>query len=111
GLVTNGTVQTASLAAVYLVDIILLCVLQPFSNSVVQWVETVLVTVDAMTLGLMVWASILDPDSTGDKSTLDTIYAGCMLIQTLGILLLTIPIYADTFIVLFFQVRVQAKKV
>lgn len=43
GLVTNGTVQTAFLAAIYLVDIILLCVLQPFSNSVVQWVETVLV--------------------------------------------------------------------
>lgn len=43
GLVRNGTVQTASLAMIYLVDIVLLCVLRPFSNSVVQWLETVLV--------------------------------------------------------------------
>lgn len=43
GLVTNGTVQTASLAAIYLADIVILCVLKPFSNSVVQWLETLLV--------------------------------------------------------------------
>lgn len=47
GLVTNGTVQTASLAVIYLVDIVLLCMLRPFSNSVVQWVETVLVRLGA----------------------------------------------------------------
>ncbi|CAN0434084.1 unnamed protein product, partial [Ectocarpus sp. 8 AP-2014] len=81
GLVTNGTVQTASLAVIYLVDIALLCILRPFSNSVVQWVETVLVTADALTLGLMVWASVLDPDMHEDKRKLDGIYAGCMLIQ------------------------------
>ncbi|CAN0508745.1 unnamed protein product, partial [Laminaria digitata] len=44
GLITNGTVQTASLFLLYLVDIILLCVLRPFSNSIIQWVETVLVS-------------------------------------------------------------------
>ncbi|CAN0418815.1 unnamed protein product, partial [Ectocarpus sp. 12 AP-2014] len=110
GLVTNGTVQTASLAVIYLVDIALLCMLRPFSNSVVQWVETVLVTADALTLGLMVWASVLDPDMDQDKRKLDGIYASCMLIQTLGIFLLTIPIYADTFIVLFFQIRKKASK-
>ncbi|CAN0317827.1 unnamed protein product [Ectocarpus fasciculatus] len=110
GLVTNGTVQTASLAVIYLVDIALLCMLRPFSNSVVQWVETVLVTADAITLALMVWASVLDPNMYEDKRKLDGIYAGCMLIQTLGIFLLTIPIYADTFIVLFFQIRKKAGK-
>lgn len=46
GLVVNGTVQTASLAMIYLVDIVLLLMLRPFSNSVVQWLETVLVRYD-----------------------------------------------------------------
>eukprot|EP00903_Cladosiphon_okamuranus_P021845 g20085.t1 len=104
GLVTNGVVQTASLATIYLVDIVLLCMLRPFSNSVVQWLETILVAADALTLVLMVWASILNPTVEGELSTIDNIYFGCVLIQTLGIFLLTIPIYADTIVVLLSQI-------
>lgn len=36
---------------------------------------------DAVTLGLMVWASILDPDRRSDRITIDLIYLICMMIQ------------------------------
>lgn len=39
------------------------------------------VTADALTLGLMVWASVLDPDVAGEKETIDYIYLSCMLVQ------------------------------
>lgn len=48
------------------------------------WSVVVQVTVDTLTLGLMVWASILDPDVSGDKRRIDSIYVGCMLIQVGG---------------------------
>jgi len=48
------------------------------SSSVLQ------VTADTLTLGLMVWASALDPDISGEKKTIDNIYVGCMLIQVGG---------------------------
>lgn len=39
------------------------------------------VSADALTLGLMVWASTLDPNDSGDLKTIDNIYVGCILIQ------------------------------
>lgn len=36
---------------------------------------------DALTLGLMVWASTLKPSLEGDMRTIDNIYVGCVLIQ------------------------------
>lgn len=39
------------------------------------------VSADALTLGLMVWASALDPSVEGDMITIDNIYISCLLIQ------------------------------
>lgn len=44
GMVTNGTVQISVLITVYLLDVALLIILRPFSNSFIQWVETFLVS-------------------------------------------------------------------
>lgn len=44
GLVTNGTWQTGGILSLYIVDIALLLYLRPFCNSVIQWIETILVS-------------------------------------------------------------------
>lgn len=44
GVVPNGTWQTGILLSVFVVDLIVLLYLRPFSNSFIQWVETVSVS-------------------------------------------------------------------
>lgn len=43
------------------------------------------VTSDTTTLGLMVWASTLNPLDTSEKQTIDIIYLCCMLIQVYAV--------------------------
>lgn len=43
-MVTNGTVQTGAIFLLLVMECVILVALRPFSNSFVQWVETVLVS-------------------------------------------------------------------
>ncbi|CAM9630710.1 unnamed protein product [Pylaiella littoralis] len=98
GFVTNGAVQTGIIFLIYVVDFLILLCLRPFSNSMIQCFTTMTVLADALTLGLMFYATFLDADDDGDADTLELVYAGALAIQTLAILFFVIPLYLDAFV-------------
>ncbi|CAM9448605.1 unnamed protein product [Scytosiphon promiscuus] len=99
GFVTDGTIQTGAIFVIYVVDFFILLCLRPFSNSIIQCFTTMTVLADAITLGLMCYATFLEPDDTEDSDQLELVYAGALIIQTLAILFFVIPLYMDAFIV------------
>eukprot|EP00904_Undaria_pinnatifida_P005995 jgi/Undpi1/2525/HiC_scaffold_13.g05904.m1 len=59
---------------------------------------TIYVFSDALTVGLMVYASVLKPEDSEDSDKLDLIYTGALLIQTLTIIFFIVPLYLDAFV-------------
>lgn len=53
-----------------------------------------------LTVALMGYASVLDPDDDSDPDRLEIVYGLALLIQTLAIVFLIIPIYLDAFILI-----------
>ncbi|CAN0182406.1 unnamed protein product [Ectocarpus sp. 13 AM-2016] len=98
GFVTNGTIQTGAVCFIYVLDFLILVCLKPFSNSIIQCFTTMTVLADAITLGLMFYATFLEPDDDDDADRLELVYAGALSVQTLAILFFVIPLYLDAFI-------------
>eukprot|EP00752_Nemacystus_decipiens_P014565 g12971.t2 len=91
-------VQTAAIFLIYMVDFFILVCFRPFSNSIIQCFTTMTVFADALTLGIMCYATFLEPDDDDDHETLELAYAGALLVQTLAILFFVIPLYLDAFV-------------
>jgi hypothetical protein len=87
----DGTVATTALCIVYAVNIVIVVLWRPFSNSFLFLAETALLAINLFSLVLV----RLGAGNDNDTTTNDLLYGGYLLLQLFGIFILTIPVYID----------------
>jgi hypothetical protein len=90
-VITDGAAATTALCIVYAVNIVIVVLWRPFSNSFLFFAETVLLAVNLFSLVLVRYGA----GTNNDTTTNDLLYGGYLLLQLFGIFILTIPVYID----------------
>ena len=96
---TNAETATVTLCSIYGANLLLLLIWRPFNNGYLQFSEVAMVTASLGSLILMRFGAGEDNDTTQH----DLLYAGYLLLQFVAIFLVTIPIWLDLFITIFFK--------